>query len=64
MIDSNIQRSISVGSLSKHLILKSIMAEGFLIDELIGKFNENKQLIEQWRRSTKEFEKNIVKKKF
>ncbi len=64
MIDSNIQRSLSVGSLSKHLILRSILAESFIIDELIGKFNENKLLIEQWKRSTRDFEKTIVKKKF
>jgi hypothetical protein len=64
MIDSNIQRSLSVGQLSKHLILRSILAESFLIDDLIGKFNENKLLIEQWKRSTRDFEKTIVKKKF
>jgi hypothetical protein len=38
MIDSNIQRSISVGKLSKYLILKSILTEGFLIDDLINKY--------------------------
>lgn len=55
MIDSNIQRSLSVGSLSKHLILRAILSESSLIDELIGKYNENKLLIEQWKRSSREF---------
>ena len=64
MIDSNIQKSISTGKLSKYLILKSILTQGYLIDDLINKYMENKQLIEQWKKSTKDFEKIMIKKKF
>lgn len=33
------------------------------MEELINKFNENKVLMEQWKKSMKETEKIIVKKK-
>ena len=49
--------------LGRYLVLKEVNKESALIEDLIAKFNENKVLMEQWKKSMKETEKILVKKK-
>lgn len=54
MIDSNLQKASAMKGLSKYLLLKEINKETGLMEELIAKFNENKVLMDQWKKSMKE----------
>lgn len=63
MLDSNLQKASTMKGLGKYLLLKEVNKESVLMDELISKFNDNKALMEQWRRATKETERIIIKKK-
>lgn len=63
MIDSNLQKASAMRGLGKYLLLKELNKEAALMEELIGKFNDNKVLMDQWKKSMKETEKILVKKK-
>lgn len=52
-----------MNGLSKYLLLKEINKESVLMEEFINKFNENRILMDQWRRSQRESEKAVAKKK-
>lgn len=54
LIDSNLQKASSMRGLGKYLVLKELNKESVLMEDLIGKFNENKVLMEQWKKSMKE----------
>ena len=54
LIDSNLQKASSMRGLGKYLVLKDLNKESVLMEDLIGKFNENKVLMEQWKKSMKE----------
>ncbi len=47
------QKTVVMNPLSKHILLKELTSENELIDSLVGKFQENRQLMEQWGRSNK-----------
>lgn len=49
--------------LSKYLILKESNKEIGLMEDLIAKFNENRILMDQWKKAMKETERIIIKKK-
>lgn len=63
MLDNNLQKASTMKGLGKYLVLKELNKESQLIEDLINKFNENKVLMEQWKKSEKETERIIVKKK-
>ncbi len=63
LIDSNLQKASSMRGLGKYLVLKELNKEAVLMEDLIGKFNQNKVLMEQWKKSMKETQKILVKKK-
>ncbi len=63
LIDSNLQKASSMRGLGKYLVLKELNTEAVLMEDLIGKFNQNKVLMEQWKKSMKETQKILVKKK-
>lgn len=62
-LDNHMQKTVVMNQLSKHILLKELTSENELIDSLVGKFNENRQLMEQWGRSNREFEKIVLKKR-
>ena len=52
-LDSNVQKTVIMNSLSKHMLLKELTTEQELIEHLVGKFTDNRQLMEQWGRSNR-----------
>jgi hypothetical protein len=39
LIDNNLQKTVSMKPLSKNLLLKELVTEGNLIDEIVAKFS-------------------------
>ena len=40
--------------LSKYLLLREVNKDSVLMEDLIAKFNENRVLLDQWKRAMKE----------
>jgi hypothetical protein len=62
-LETSIQKTSVMNSLSKHMLLKELTFEDELIENLVSKFSENKLLMEQWNKSNREFEKVVLKKR-
>ncbi len=52
-LDQNVQKTVVMNSLSKHMLLKELTTEQELIDNLVGKFTDNRLLMEQWGKSNR-----------
>lgn len=63
IMENNLKKASTMNGLSKYLLLKEINKESVLMEEFINKFNENRILMDQWRRSQRESEKAVAKKK-
>ena len=44
-LDNHMQKTVVMNPLSKHILLKELTSENELIDSLVGKFQENRQLM-------------------
>lgn len=62
-LENNVQKTVVMNSLSKHLLLKELTTEEDLIENLVSKFSENRLLMEQWNKSNREFEKAVLRKR-
>ena len=62
-LDSSMEKTVIMNSLSKHLLFKELTHEDDLIESLVQKFNENRQLMEQWNKSNRDFEKIVLRKR-
>jgi hypothetical protein len=62
-LENNVQKTVVMNSLSKHMLLKELTTEGDLIESLVSKFSENRLLMEQWNKSNREFEKAVLRKR-
>ena len=62
-LENNVQKTVAMNSLSKHLLLKELTTEEDLIENLVSKFSENRLLMEQWNKSNREFEKAVLRKR-
>jgi methyl-accepting chemotaxis protein len=47
-LEKTMQKASSMNRLSKYMLVKELTTEEELIEQLVSKFNENKQLMEQW----------------
>ena len=54
-LDTSMQKTTIMNPLSKHLLFKELTIENDLIEGLVGKFNENRVLMEQWKKSNSDF---------
>jgi hypothetical protein len=52
-LEVSVDKTMVMNNLSKYMLFKELTLESELIGELVGKFNENKELIEQWTRSNR-----------
>lgn len=62
-LENNMQKTVVMNSLSKHMLLKELTTEEDLIENLVSKFSENRLLMEQWNKSNREFEKAVLRKR-
>jgi len=44
---------MGMNKLSKHELLKELSLETDIIEDLVSKFNENRQLMDQWNKSNR-----------
>lgn len=61
-LDASSQKTLTMNQLSKYLLLKELTLENDIIEGLVSKFNENRVLMEQWKKSNQDFNKLIVRK--
>lgn len=62
-LESNLKKAGTMRGLSKYLLLREVNKDSQLMEDLIGKFNENRVLMEQWKKSMKEMERIMTRKK-
>ena len=53
-LESNLKKASTMKGLSKYLLLREVNKDSGLMEDLIAKFNENRVLLDQWKRSMKE----------
>ena len=62
-LESNLKKASMMKGLSKYLLLREVNKDNVLMEDLIAKFNENRVLLDQWKRSMKETERIFTRKK-
>ena len=53
-LESNLKKASLMKGLSKYLLLREVNKDSVLMEDLIAKFNENRVLLDQWKRAMKE----------
>lgn len=54
-LDASTQKTLTMNALSKHLLFKELTTENEIIEGLVSKFNDNRILMEQWKKSNQDF---------
>lgn len=62
-LESNLKKASMMKGLSKYLLLREVNKDSALMEDLIAKFNENRVLLDQWKRAMKETERIFTRKK-
>ena len=62
-LESNLKKASMMKGLSKYLLLREVNKDSPLMEDLIAKFNENRVLLDQWKRAMKETERIFTRKK-